>query len=279
MAISPETFGLWPLTQAPSWSGVWIQACGWHACTKPVYFHDQENNYTTLGVISRGSLEFGETMTTTRGLGKGDVFVTWKDRPFTYYATDRRPGQNRFAWLRLVGERADAFAHALGFSVDCPAFAASDPGLVDRTISSLYHLARENPPNLVPETLMLLHRMMPGFRFKQPRPAREASLATLVYAFMQDEVQRGLNVEEIAKIFKVSRSSLYHHCRRAFGKSPVELLIESRVKRARQLLRGENAYSVTDIAAACGYKDVTHFITQFRKQTGLSPRRYREQHA
>lgn len=49
-----------------------------------------------------------------------------------------------------------------------------------------------------------------------------------------------------------------------------------RVEKARELLEKEN-YSITDVASRVGYNDTSQFIRIFKQETGMTPKKYREQ--
>ncbi|WP_294536156.1 AraC family transcriptional regulator [uncultured Rhodoblastus sp.] len=71
--------------------------------------------------------------------------------------------------------------------------------------------------------------------------------------------------------------SVFHFSRafkKSVGAAPHQYLLRLRIDRARSLL--ENTHlSILDVAAAVGYDDQGSFARSFRKETGLSPRRYR----
>ena len=62
-------------------------------------------------------------------------------------------------------------------------------------------------------------------------------------------------------------------CRVVFGVSPQQLRTKARLRRAQELLGYGNA-SVSEVAFACGYADVSHFIRMFRAETGLTPHQF-----
>ena len=73
----------------------------------------------------------------------------------------------------------------------------------------------------------------------------------------------------------------YHpdHVRRIFreqtGQSPHSYLIGLRIDKAKQLLHQYPRFSITSIAANCGFQDPNYFSTCFKKKVGCSPLEYR----
>lgn len=61
-----------------------------------------------------------------------------------------------------------------------------------------------------------------------------------------------------------------------FGISCIQDVIKNRVILAKDYLNNTD-YSIKKIATLCGYSNTEHFSRQFKKETGLSPKQYREQ--
>lgn len=78
-----------------------------------------------------------------------------------------------------------------------------------------------------------------------------------------------ITVSSLSRLCMMSET----HFRRAFkeiiGVSPIEYLLEVRMKRAEELLL-QTGKSVREIAQACGFKDVEHFCRSFKSRTGMT---------
>lgn len=62
--------------------------------------------------------------------------------------------------------------------------------------------------------------------------------------------------------------------RQVTGRSPIDYLNYYRIECAAERL-GTTGDSVTDIALACGFNDLSYFVKQFRRYKGVSTREYR----
>jgi len=79
-----------------------------------------------------------------------------------------------------------------------------------------------------------------------------------------------LNVESLASLMNMSRSTLYRKIKEISSLSPNELINLSRLKKAAFLLKTTNK-KIFEIAEEVGYKSQTNFGRNFQKQFGMTP--------
>lgn len=82
------------------------------------------------------------------------------------------------------------------------------------------------------------------------------------------------SVESFAKAMHMSRSALYLKLKALVGQTPQEFIRTLRLKCAARML-AESTDHVSEIAAAVGWLEPTHFSRAFKNQFGLSPSEYR----
>lgn len=78
----------------------------------------------------------------------------------------------------------------------------------------------------------------------------------------------------IAQSASVSESECLRCFRSTIGTTPIQYLREYRVGQAARLL-GNTHIRIADIAAECGFQDVSYFTKTFREMTGVTPKIYR----
>ncbi len=81
------------------------------------------------------------------------------------------------------------------------------------------------------------------------------------------------DVAALAKRVHLSESRFYVLYKQIFGISPKNDLIIARIDRAKSLLE-ENKYTNAEIANMTGYTNEYHFIRQFKKHEGITPKEY-----
>lgn len=83
-----------------------------------------------------------------------------------------------------------------------------------------------------------------------------------------------LVMAEVARACGQSLRQLQRRFQSAFGISPQEFLLKTRVLSAIRLLEQTNL-SAAEIARRCGFVDASSFAMHFRRRTGITPREHR----
>lgn len=99
-------------------------------------------------------------------------------------------------------------------------------------------------------------------------------LMTTASGYIEENLGNNLRVAEIAKMLNISTRHFNRAFKKFFNYSPQEFIIYLRTNKAKGML-AFTTINITDIAAACGFYDCTHFCKIFRRQTGISPKEYR----
>ena len=71
----------------------------------------------------------------------------------------------------------------------------------------------------------------------------------------------------------MSRSSLYNKLKALTDQAPNDFIRIIRLKKAAELLRSRR-YNISEVAAMTGFPDSSYFSTAFKRQYGMSPRKY-----
>lgn len=72
----------------------------------------------------------------------------------------------------------------------------------------------------------------------------------------------------------LSRATFHRRFLRETGRTPLGMMTELRIGRARELLLMTD-YSIADVGALCGYADDSYFARVFRRACGMSPAEFR----
>ena len=91
-----------------------------------------------------------------------------------------------------------------------------------------------------------------------------------------DSARKPSSLSELSRKYGYSERYIGKMFKRLAGLSFSEYMLNSRISKAKTLLRLSDA-SVTVIAEETGFYDACHFIRSFKKATGLSPSEFRRQ--
>ncbi len=91
-----------------------------------------------------------------------------------------------------------------------------------------------------------------------------------VAQLMEENIERPLSLESIAKLSGLSRRQIERLFKRELNCVPKRYYLEMRLRRGRELLL-QTAMSITEITAACGFQSPPHFSKCYRSEFGYPP--------
>lgn len=145
-------------------------------------------------------------------------------------------------------------------------------------------------PRIGHEAAALLDRMMDGdeppedtvlvppsrviIRGSSDVVAIDDRVVATAYRFLREHACRGISVTEVVDQVPLSRRSLERRIREHFGRSPAELIAQTRLARVKQLLEATEL-PLKQIARLTGFVHDEHMAVFFRKHVGRPPGQYR----
>jgi AraC-like DNA-binding protein len=104
---------------------------------------------------------------------------------------------------------------------------------------------------------------------------RHPNAVTAAIRYMRQAITTPLTVADIADAVCMSESGFAHLFKGATGVSPLRFLRQLRLEQARSLLL--TGSTVGQAASQVGYSSVSHFIEEFKRHHGQTPRSYTQQ--
>ncbi|MEM6907835.1 MAG: AraC family transcriptional regulator [Pseudomonadota bacterium] len=98
---------------------------------------------------------------------------------------------------------------------------------------------------------------------------------TRLHAHLDANLDRHVAVDEMAQLVGISRHHFSRRFKAATGISPHQFAIKGKLEHAANMLERDEGDSVISIAQKLGYANPAQFAKVFRRQFGLSPRKWR----
>lgn len=108
------------------------------------------------------------------------------------------------------------------------------------------------------------------------RPADPTAAAARTTAAFVEFASLDISMDERARRLGLGITELRDAVRTATGSTPIELLVQSRIRMAQQLLV-DTELPISRIAELVGYADAAYFSRLFARRSGVSPSRHRAQ--
>lgn len=109
--------------------------------------------------------------------------------------------------------------------------------------------------------------------FAANKPQNKSSIIEFINS---NYTNKELSFEFIENQFNISRSVLYKLMKSSTQMSFIEYLTMLRINHSIRLMKNEKEFTIREIAIASGYADQYYFSRVFKKNTGLSPKEYKD---
>jgi two-component system response regulator YesN len=116
---------------------------------------------------------------------------------------------------------------------------------------------------------------LPGQIGERPPADRECRFRPAI-SFVDENLTEKISLGRVAQISGLGPFQFSRAFKQEQGTTFREFLIQRRINRALQLFNDPQA-SVTDVAFAVGFNDLSYFARMFRRFTGVSPSLYRKE--
>lgn len=108
-----------------------------------------------------------------------------------------------------------------------------------------------------------------------PKCLRDSERIKAMLQFIMEHYSETIDTAAIAGSASVSESECLRCFRTTIGTTPIKFLREYRIEQAASRLAGSKS-SIADIAASCGFQDISYFTKVFREIKGETPKAYQK---
>ena len=233
-------------------------------------------NYVIHVVIDgKGMLDCGGKRWMIR---KGQMFILFPGEITTYYADKEDPWY--YCWFGFQGSSAAKIVESIGFSAQTPVLTLRDVIKVESGIKKMLEARDLTLDGQLKRNAGMLE-ILSDMILEHTESAETDSSPNIYYysayavRYINNHFSEKIRIQDLADHIGISRSYLVKLMKQETGMSPQEYLIETRMRRASDLLSRTND-PVRVVAAECGYDDALAFSKVFKSRFGLNPTDYRE---
>ena len=115
----------------------------------------------------------------------------------------------------------------------------------------------------------------PPIKLDNPTGGLPPARLRRVLDYIEAHLGEDTSLRQLAELVRLSPDHFAALFRQSIGLPPHRYVLERRIVRAKELLAGDRL-TLAEIGYALGYTSQPHFITMFRKLTGMTPGAYRK---
>lgn len=210
----------------------------------------------------------------------GQGFLIEPGHVTTYRADEKDPWE--YIWIEFDGLRAHESLRLAGISMAEPVYTPSSREGGRKLRDEMRHIVDhhdDSPTRLIGHGFIFLDQLVQSSANKRVRSDKRLRDFYMkeALAFIEQNYQRDISIEEIAAACGLNRSYFGKLFREAMGEPPQTFLLNYRMGCAAQMLK-ESRLPIREISLQVGYENQLHFSRAFKGVYGVSPREYRQTH-
>ncbi len=205
------------------------------------------------------------------------VIILKPDTPYGIYSPD---GDLIHDWFHFTGDDADTLISGAGLRYNTVYYPKTDSFITDtvKLMEKEYFGGEAFSDEISAAYTDILFKLIA--RALKPTASEISVDAGTEERFKKlrarifSNLDRTWTVSDMAAEVNLSESRVYTLYKAIFSTTPNQDLILARMDLGKRLLSQENFLSVSDVASECGYTNEFHFIRQFKKHVGITPKQY-----
>lgn len=255
---------------------LFLVSCGYENCKPAQFFGPSIRRYYIIHFILEGQ---GHYFINDRHyvLRKNQCFLVPPDVVTYYKAEPSDPWT--YVWICFNGTAAPTLLQHCRFTESSPLLAVAD---AEPYREAIFEMMEHAPLTPADECYIqsILYRILAMLGQQTEASYGDAdSLDNFYISRAIDYINKStildITVSDVAEYLHISRSYLFGLFKKHLNTSPQAFLITARMANAKELLL-RTSISVENIAFSSGYQNPFAFSRAFKKETGMTPREFRQ---
>ena len=253
---------------------------GWEKC-KPLHqFGPAIRNHFLFHYVISGKGQL-HTNNTYYPIHAGQGFLLCPGQSSTYFADEQDPWT--YVWIEFDGLRARESVTLAGLSENQPVYTPDRKENGSHIENLLMHIVDHpeySPTRLIGHALIFLDELIQTSKTKiantGTKKLRDFYIKEAI-AYIDANYQYDISIQDISDACGLNRSYFGRLFKETMSLSPQQFLIQYRMTKAAQLLKGSRI-PVAEVSIAVGYENQLHFSRAFKSVFDISPSEYRRKH-
>lgn len=225
-----------------------------------------------------GGRGYLETPSWSGPVNSGELVLLPRGVRHRYRADDSDPWS--IYWCHFSGFQAEQYIYNMDYQESSPVIAighspqlmAQFSSVLAETSTGYNASAMIYAANMLKQLLAYIGKLVQDIK----QPHKHQFNLDLLQAYMLQHLDKSIDLDALAKQVNLSKFHFSKKYKEATGYSPVQHFLKMKVEYASYLLETSDL-AIQGIAARVGYDDSLYFSRLFKKSTGLSPSRFRQQ--
>lgn len=95
----------------------------------------------------------------------------------------------------------------------------------------------------------------------------------IITEYIRENITSSINLKDLSDKACMSTTSFYRYFKRELGMSPIEFILNEKIKQAKKLLKNPGI-QINEVCFMSGFEDCNYFIRLFKKHEGITPKQY-----
>ena len=255
-----------------------LVSCGWEKCTPSQSYGPGVRRYYTIHFVLKGQGYF-YINNRKYSLKAGQCFFIPPEVSTLYKAEPANPWT--YIWICFNGEQAATLSRHCHLTIEEPVQQLTSVCPYQETILEMMTRTRLTPANeaYIQSSLYRIIAMLEE-EFHASYTTAESTdnfYITQAVDYIKKSPLQYITVTDVADYLHISRSHLYGLFKKHLGTTPQAFLTSAKIIAARDFLTVTDI-PIANIAVSCGYQNPFAFSRAFKKETGMTPKEYRQKY-
>lgn len=119
------------------------------------------------------------------------------------------------------------------------------------------------------------YKSLSSFIYDKKYSDNEGKRMRDVFEFTMNNFDKKVSLKAISEVANMTKNAFCKYFKKRTNKTYVQFLNELRIEHACKLLQNKNEFSISEIAEASGFSNISNFNRQFKSKLGITPLEYR----